>query len=67
MPMPLARPDDYDVSRPDEPSLLLGCDDPFALNDMEGLVGRVNMWSRPRPRLEEDGDQIYSAGFRRRV
>jgi hypothetical protein len=67
MPVPLSRPDDDDVSRPNEPSLLLGCNDPFALNDMESLVGRVNMWSRPRATLKEDGDQIYSAGSLRRV
>ncbi len=60
MPVPVARSDDDDVSRPDEPSLLLGCDDPFALHDMENLVGPVHMRPRPRPGLKEDRDQIYS-------
>jgi len=67
MPVPLARPDDDDVSRPNESALLLGCDDPFTLDDMEGLVGCMNMGPRPRARLKEDRDQIYSTRLRRWV
>ncbi len=67
MPVPLARPDDDDVSRPNESSLLLGCDDPFTFDDVKGLVGRMDMGPRPRPRLKEDRDQVYSTRLRRWV
>jgi hypothetical protein len=62
--VPLARPDDDDVSRSDEPSLLLGCDDSFALDDVEGLFGCVNMGPRSRGWLEEDRYHIDPAGLR---
>jgi hypothetical protein len=59
--VPLACRNDDDVSRPDEPPLLLGCNDAFALNDVQDLVGRVNVRPRTSPGLEEDRDQIDSS------
>jgi hypothetical protein len=64
MPVPLASPDDDDVARSDEPSLLLGCDDSFALDDVEGLFGCVKVGPRSRGRLEEHHDHIDPAWLR---
>jgi len=54
----LARWDNDDVSRANEASFVLRCDDALSFYDVENLVGRVYMWPGPRSRLEENHDEV---------